>query len=175
MDLIKADYNTVIKFGNKEDLLSKIEMENKTISDIINIPDKNGVSLLEKALISRKFEIAQFLLDCGAEVNIVSIEGCNEFHYIAANINSVGAVDVAYELLDKGVDLSKKEKKFGNTALFTLCQEVLKRRSTEGIKFICKCLQSKPNVDENNKLGYNVRKILEERGTDEMKNLLEEI
>ena len=97
------------------------------IEEIVDSIDKNGISLLEKSLISRKFDIANFLLDNSAKVNIISNDDCNEFHYLAANINCQGAVEVACRLVDMGVDLNLKDKKFGNSAIWSLCQEVLKK------------------------------------------------
>ena len=48
--------------------------------------------------------------------------GCNEFHYLASNINCDGALDIARLLLAKGTSLMEKERKYGNSAFFTLCQ-----------------------------------------------------
>ena len=44
------------------------------------------------------------------KVNIISNDDCNEFHYLAANINCQGAVEVACRLVDMGVDLNLKDK-----------------------------------------------------------------
>lgn len=55
--------------------------KNDNVADIINWVDDSGISLLERSLISRKFEISKFLLDNNAKVNIVSKEGNNEFHF----------------------------------------------------------------------------------------------
>lgn len=49
-------------------------------------------------------------MDNGAKVNIISNDDCNEFHYLAANINCQGAVEVACRLVDMGVDLNLKDK-----------------------------------------------------------------
>lgn len=90
MDINKADYGTVIKFGNLELFKEKMKLENQNFGEVINIVDKNGISLLQKSLISRKFEIANYLLDNNADINVISNEGCNELHYLSANINSDG-------------------------------------------------------------------------------------
>ena len=58
MNINKADYGTIIKFGNLELFKEKIKLEKQNINDILNIVDKNGISLLETSLVSRKFEIA---------------------------------------------------------------------------------------------------------------------
>ena len=141
MDLNKADFGTVIKFGNLEDFLKKLNIENKCIEEVVNFMDKNGTSLLETSLISRKFDTAKILLDNNAQVNVISSEGRNELHYVAANINCIGAVDVAYRLVEMGVDLNLKDKKFANSAILSLCQEVLKRTDTGWKSFSCTLLR----------------------------------
>lgn len=110
MDIKKADYGTVIKFGNLELFKEKMKLEKHNVDDVLNKVDKNGVSLLEKSLISRKFEIANYLLDNNANINVISNEGCNELHYLSANINFDGAIKIAYRLIDMNVDLDLKEK-----------------------------------------------------------------
>lgn len=175
MDINKADYGTIIKFGNLKLFLEKLKIEGNCIEEIVDSIDKNGISLLEKSLISRKFDIANFLLDNGAKVNIISNDDCNEFHYLAANINCQGAVEVACRLVDMGVDLNLKDKKFGNSAIWSLCQEVLKKRTREGNDLIVKCLRKRPNINDENKYGYSLRDLIEERGTDDMKKVLEMI
>ncbi|MFZ0577323.1 MAG: ankyrin repeat domain-containing protein, partial [Psychrobacillus psychrotolerans] len=69
MDINKADYWTTIKFGNLELFLEKLKIEKKRVEEVVNFIDKNGISLLEKSLISRKFDIANFLLDNNAKIN----------------------------------------------------------------------------------------------------------
>lgn len=177
MDIKKADYGTVIRFGKIGDFLEKLKFENKEIKDVIDITDNNGISLLEKALISRKFDIAKYLINENAKVNVISNEECNELHYLAANINFTGAIEIANILISRNVDLTLKDKKYGNSALLTLCQEILKKRTNEGIEFLIRCLNIHSNVDisDENKAGYSVKRLIEERGTDEIKKALEVI
>lgn len=175
MDINKADYWTIIKFGNLELFLGKLRIEKNCIEEVVNSIDKNGISLLEKSLISRKFDIANFLLDNNAKVNIISNDKCNELHYLAANINCSGAVELACRLVDMGVDLNLKDKKFGNSAIWSLCQEVLKKRTKEGNDLIVKCLEKRPNINDLNKSGYSLKYLIEERGTDDMKKVMEVI
>ena len=175
MDINKADYGTVIKFGNLELFKEKMKLENQNLGEVINIVDKNGISLLQKSLISRKFEIANYLLDNNADINVISNEGCNELHYLSANLNSDGAIQIANRLIDMNVDLDLKEKNLNNSSLWCLCQEVLKKRTEEGILLIIKCLKKKPDVRTLNSAGYSVESLINERGTDEMKKVMEEI
>ncbi|MFZ0577912.1 MAG: ankyrin repeat domain-containing protein, partial [Psychrobacillus psychrotolerans] len=110
-----------------------------------------------------------------AKINIVSNDECNELHYLAANINCKGAVELAHRLVDMGVDLNLKDEKFGNPAIWALCQEVLKKRTKEGNDLIVKCLEKRPNINDLNKSGYSLKYLIEERGTDDMKKVIEVI
>lgn len=173
MNLEKADYGTVITFGNIQDLKRKLQSEGKTFNEIVNITDKNGISLLERSLIARKFDIAKELLKNNAKINNISITGCNEFHYIASNINYAGALEIAKILLKKGVSLEARDDRYGNSAFFTLCQEVFKGQSVEGLKFIEECLEKIHEYDVPNKRGYSIRMLINERGTNTMKRIME--
>ena len=143
MDINKADYNTIIKFGNLELFKEKLSLENTNLIDILNIVDKNGISMLQHSLVSRKFEMSNYFIKNNANINIISNEGCNELHYLASNINFEGATQIANQLIDMNVSLDLKEKKSNNSPLWCLCHEVLKKRSQDGILLIIKCLNSK--------------------------------
>ena len=134
MNVEKADYGTIIKFGTMQDFNTKLQMEGKTIDEVIDI---------------------------------------NEFHYIASNINHDGALDIARILLDRGTSLMVKEKKYGNSAFFALCQEIFKVRSVEGLRFIETCFENVQEYDTCNKAGYSVRMLINERGTDKLKQMME--
>ncbi len=175
MDLQKADYGTVIKFGSQADFNNKLLLERQNLSEIINQIDINGVSLLEKALISRKFDIVKYFLNEGARVNIVSNEGFNELHYLAANINFEDAIEIARQLISSGVDLDHIDKKYGNSAMISLCLEFFKQRTELGMSFIEEMVLRKPNLDIANKSGVSTRALLKDRGTDRIKKILEEV
>lgn len=174
MDLQKADYGTVIKFGSIEDLQCKLKLENQKIGDVINTVDANGVSLFQKTLISRKFEVAHYLLNENVKINVISKEGFNELHYLAANINFDGAIDLARLLIQRGCDLSQIDNKYGNTAMLSMCLELLKRQSDDGMKFLEEVLSNHQNIDISNNSGISVRKLLTERGPDKIKELIKE-
>lgn len=173
MNVEKADYGTIIKFGTMNEFNAKLQMEGKTLDEVINITDKNGVSLLEHSLVARKFDIAKELLANNAKVNNVSNGGYNEFHFIASNINFDGALEIAQILLDKGTSLTAKDKKYGNSAFFTLCHEIFKVRSAEGLNFIETCFENIQEYDSCNKWGYSIRMLINERGTEKLKQMME--
>src|SRR5699024_627672 len=162
MDIHKADLWTVIWFGNLDDFLQKLNIESKSIEVVINSVDKDGISLLQRSLIARRFEIAKFLLVNDSDVNVNSNEKLNELHYLAANINYPGSIDIAYQFVELGVDLNLKDKKYANSALFTLCQDVLTKRTKEGNQFIVKCIEMKPDISGRNKVGYRSEERSEE-------------
>ena len=62
MNIEKADYGTIVKFGTLKDLYEKIKLKDDNVSDIINWVDDSGMSILERSLVSRKFEIQNFYL-----------------------------------------------------------------------------------------------------------------
>jgi ankyrin repeat protein len=174
MDIQNADYGTVIKFGTLDDFKNKLDIETKSLVDVIDNTDSNGISLLQKALISRKFDIANYLLIEGVKVNVISKDGFNELHYLAANINNEGALDLARLLIERGVNLNQIDDKYGNPAVLSICLELLKRQSEAGMKFIEDILSLQLNIDIVNKSAVSVRKLLNERGTDRIKKLIEE-
>lgn len=51
----------------------------------------------------------------------------------------------------------------------------IKKRTREGNDLIVKCLRKRPNINDENKYGYSLRYLIEERGTDDMKKVLEMI
>lgn len=174
MNIEKADYGTIIKFGTLDDLLRKVEYENDSMENVISIVDADGISLLEKSIISRKFDISQYLLNNGANVNVVSKAGLNEFHFLAANINYEGAIDIGRMLLNRGVSVMQKENKYGNTAFFSLCIEAFKVRSEKVLEFLNDCLEGVTDVNDRNISGNSIRSLINERGTEELKKRMEE-
>lgn len=174
MNIEKANFPTIIRFGSITEFKQKLDMEKRYISEVINMKDENGMTLLEISLASRKFDISKYLLENQATVNNVTNEGYNEFHYLAANINSNGALDIGYLLLNRGTSLNHKDIKYGNTAFFSLCNEAFKSQIEETMLFICDCFEKIDNVDEQNKSGISIRQLINERGSDKLKRIMEE-
>lgn len=173
MNVEKADIGTVVLLGTVHDFYTKLYMEGKNIHEVIDDTDGNGVSLLQKSLIARKFDIAKVLLENNAKVNHITNSGSNEFHCIAGNINHEGALEIARILLEKGVSLTAQDKKYGNSAAFTLCYEIFKVRSAEALEFLETCLERVEEYDTCNKAGYSLRMLVNERGTDNLKRIME--
>lgn len=175
MDIKKASYSDVLRFGKEEDFYQKLNLENKTISDLLH-SESEGELLLRASIIGRKFLIAKILLETGVDVKWVMADGFNAFHLIAAHLYNENAVTVAEILLEKGADLSCQDKKYGNTAILTLCMETLKNRSLPTAReFVCRCLLKNKGIDTPNMSGISARTVIEQRGTSEMKAALEKI
>lgn len=68
----------------------------------------------------------------------------------------------------------QKDAKYDNTAFFSLCMEAFKERSESTMNFIEECFEKVTDVDEKNRNGISIRKLIMERGSDELKNRLEE-
>lgn len=173
MDIVKCDFGTVIRLGSLQDFCVKLQQEGKKAEEVIDFIDSKGMSLLEISLASRKFDTAKFLLSHDSKVNNISKEGCNEFHYIAGNIRYDGALEVAEILLEKGTSLLQKDNKYGNSAFFTLCQEIFKVRSEETMKFLENCLKKIDDYDDCNNAGYSIRMLINQRGTERLKQIME--
>ena len=167
MDLNKASYETILMIGTLEDLKKKLELTNETIEDIIN----RYVDLLGTSLSFRKFEISNYLLDNGATVNVISEDGYNEFHILATNIYYDGAIEIGKRLLKKGTSLMTIDKKDGNTAFFSLCNNGI-ARGEEIEDFLIECLDYVSDIDIKNKRGLSVRDIIEKRGTPRIKEII---
>ena len=173
MNINKAHYFTIAQFGNLSMFLTKIDLEKKILNQVKNLCDENGMSVLQHSLVNRKFDISDYLLKNEVELNHISNDGCNELHYLAANINSEGAIKIANKLIDMNVDITLKDKKYKNSPLWYLCQEVLKKPSKEGNQLIIKCLRKKADITSCNVAGFSVKRLIEERGTNEMKEEME--
>lgn len=79
--------------------------------------DKDGSSLLECALAWAKVPIIDFLLNAKVPVNVVTKDGLNELHFAANQMNHEEMIPVVRRLVELGVDLDQKEKRYGNSAL----------------------------------------------------------
>lgn len=173
MNIDKADYSIIVKMGTLNDLKKKLEKDSKNIMDIVNILDYNGVSLLEKSIVGRKFEISKYLLENNASVNVITKTGYNEFHLLAPNINSENAIEIANILKEKGTSLMQRDYKYGNTAFFSLCSEAFKKRLEQPMNFVEQCFVNVSNVDEKNNNGFSIRDLITERGSQNLKRMLE--
>lgn len=172
MNIEKSDIATVIRFGNLDDFLIKLKLENKKIEDVINYTDNRNVSILERSLISRKFDIAKYLISNNAKINNISDEGYNELHFIAANINFNDALEIAYLLKERGVSLTLRDLVHGNTPIFLMCLEIIKQRIPQQIEFLKECLLEINDYTLKNNKGYSIKDIILRSGISELINIV---
>lgn len=174
MDIEKACYDTIAMFGTLKDFKEKLRLKNDKIEDVVNMINKGGFSLLETSISSKNFEISHYLLKNNAKVNIVSKEGFNEFHCLAANLRIDGAVNLGKILLDNDVSVMQKDLKYGNTAFFTLCLEAAKVNSDNVNKFLNECFEKVTDIDIPNSAGITIRQLIDKLGNTELKKIMEE-
>lgn len=123
-----------IRQGNLDTVKELLQKRPELISCVAKQPPKkdDGQSPLQVAIKSGQFKIANYLLDCGADVNFMeSPDCCNEWRMpvlqdaITAAImslreNSTETADQAYTLLkrmlDAGADIHRTDS-FGNSCL----------------------------------------------------------
>ena len=74
--------------------------------------------------------------------------------------------------MERGTSLRQKDIKYGNSAIYTLCLEILKVCSNEGLEFMKECLKNTKEFDDCNKRGFSIRTLINERGTEALKQLL---
>lgn len=172
MNIEKADIATVIRFGNLDNFLIKLKLENKKIEDVINYIDNRNVSILERSLISRTFDIAKYLISNNAKINNISDEGYNELHFIAANINFNGALEIAYLLKERGVSLTLRDLVHGNIPIFLMCLEIIKQRIPQQIEFLKECLLDINDYTVKNNKGYSIKDIILRSGISELINIV---
>lgn len=172
---MERDYaNLFFRDIDAQGFIDQVEADGKSIDEIKDQTNSSGVSLLGSALSYRKFDVARLLLKHNAKVNVVSTNGNNELHLIAAHIHQDGALSIAKTLVERGVSLTQQDLKCGNSAMFTLCMEVFKSRTDEENAFIVDCLKKFTHLDDTNRFGYSVRSIIMDRGNEDMKKVLEE-
>ena len=156
MNIERADLFTVVQFGTKELFEQKLRIEKKQLTQIINLTNERGISILEQCLASRKFDIAELLIKNGAQVNIISKDNCNELHYLSSNIKNNKSIGIANQLIRLGVDLNLKDKKYGNTPFWYLCEKAIQINSEEANGMIRTCMKQTPDVRSSNIVGKTV-------------------
>lgn len=172
MNLEKANFFTIIQFGTKELFIQKLDMERCSLSDIMDLKDETEVSLLEKSLANRKFDIAQMLIENGVQLNVVSKENCNELHYLFANIDSDESMAIAKQLVEAGVTLNLQDKKYKNTPFWYLCEKAIQKNSQEMNELIKVCMKKAPDLNAPNIAGNTVKSMLLERGSKALKEIV---
>ena len=161
MSINVSRYDVIVSFRTLKDLQDQMKEDGLAENDLKNIFTETHSSLLERAISSRKWDIANYLLDLYVPLNVVTVDGYNEFHIIAPHIREIPAVEIANRLLDGGVDLKQIDKKHKNTAMFSLTLEVIRRRNDMNLAFLKRCFDKNEGLYEKNKVGYCAMDLLE--------------
>lgn len=162
VNIEKADIFVVAEFGNMRLFKKKIKLMDKKIDDIKDLKDADGVSLLQRSIIGRNFDISKLLLDNGAKVNNISNEGYNELHYLGMRLFSKSAVKIAKIIIQNGGDLNLKDKLYKNTSFYYIIMELTtdKNQKKYFYDFYKFCLKCKPNLDIKNVSGVTCRDLI---------------
>ena len=147
-------------FGDKQKFLEAINEQTYTFEQLAQMRDKAGMSLLEHAIGNAKFDTAEYLLEQGMPVNIISKDGENEFHCLSPYLHEDRAVDLGWMLLDKGVHLAQQDK-HGLTAMASMYIKLIPfvSNSKKHADFLRACLAKKQGLNEISKYGYCVRTL----------------
>ena len=108
-------------------------------------------------------------MDLGVEVNVVTKDNCNEFHFLSDFILKPGGIQIGWKLLARDVDLSLADKKYENTAMFEVFLRTapwVKKRK-DCYEFLIACFEKKKGIYEKNKNALNCISIMHKFGFEE--------
>jgi len=134
----KASIFTIAQYGKLELFQSKFSQND------INKKSNMGSSLLHHAIAGRNYDIADFLLRNGIEVNLTNTDGQTPLHYIS----KFSDITIARAILEKGGDINIRDK-YGNNALWTAVFHC-KGKYYDIVELF---MQDKPDVLTKNKAG----------------------
>ncbi len=150
----KQLYHFLAADKSVDDIIGQMSIDSLDFSDIGAITGQDGSSMLEIAIAHRNFSVAEYLLNHRVPVNIVTKEGYNEFHIIAPHLRDAKAVELAKRLLMKNVSLSQTDKKYKNTAMFSITLEIVQHQTDFNIEFLKLCIMRKEGLFEKNIRGF---------------------
>lgn len=153
MDKKTITFDMIIRYGTVQDFLEELKKAKKSIRDIANEIDEQGISLLEYSLSYRKFDISNLLIDNGAKINVYSKQGLNEFSYLAPNLRFDGAIEIGEKLLKLGVEL---ENESTNLPMLDIFRNLLGVTDERKLSFVKNCIKKIPNTNDKKKSGISV-------------------
>ncbi|MFJ5763702.1 ankyrin repeat domain-containing protein [Neobacillus sp. NPDC093182] len=155
----KADLFTLARFGDFESFKKKFLLVD------INKKDKNGSGLLHYSIAGDNYDISLFLINSGIDVNITSKDGHTALHLICERPN----LSVAREILKCGGDINIRDKKYGNSALWSAVFNC-KGRYYDMVELF---MQYNPDITTKNKAGMSPLDFAKQVGNSKLIEILE--
>lgn len=151
------EFSNAVVFGDFE----KVKKMVKDNSEIINSQDKYEFSALHNVMSEEQFEIVEYLIKNGANVNIQNDEGISPLHL-------AGWLENAKLLLNAGAEVDIIDHQ-GNTPLHIIAQEVDEELGVLVIEYL---ISKNANKDLKNNAGKTPLNIAIEAGNEEIINYL---
>ena len=144
-----AGLNTLAEYGPFEAFLEKYDRSK------LNEQDKYGFSLLHAALYGHKWDIAEFLINEGIDINLKDSGGNTALHYPCDTNDITQAITTAKLLLAHGADINIQNQK-GSTVLILAILRVQGHENCSFVEFLC---QQHPDFTLKNKAGKTALEI----------------
>lgn len=150
------NYELMDMYGLAEDGTMSLFLE-KYRKEQINIQDKYGFSLLHCALSGKKWDIAEFLINEGIDINLTDKSGDTALHYLCNEKTDVEVLKLIQMLLDRGTSVNVQNKD-GTTPLI----KAAVKSNGFGFERFKLLLEYEPNIDITNKSGVSCISSCEE-------------
>lgn len=150
---------SIAQYGTFDEFVQEFEL------NILNQKNDNGSSLLHVAIAGENFDVAQFLVDQGIDVNLVNRDGQTPLHLIATKNN----IKLAKILLESGADISIRDR-YGNNPMWTAVFNC-KGKFYDMVELFCKY---KPDVTTKNNAGKSPLDFAIQVGNEKLIKLLQQ-